>query len=119
MGSVIHHAPGPTLAVQPTVALARRFSRQRVEPLIEASPMLRERVAPSQSRDSGNTVLLKTLPGGVLVPTGANPAGGLRSMPARHPFLDEVDALVSGASFLQVAWVRWMAGFDRASVASG
>ena len=72
--------------------LAKRFSQQRVEPLIEASPMLRERVAPARSRDSGNTVLSKTFPGGILVLTGANSAVGLRSMPARYLFLDEVDA---------------------------
>jgi phage terminase large subunit GpA-like protein len=92
LGYVIHHAPGPILAVQPTVELAKRFSQQRVEPLIEASPMLRERVAPARSRDSGNTVLAKTFPGGILVLTGANSAVGLRSMPARYLFLDEVDA---------------------------
>ena len=34
IGYVIHHAPGPMLAVQPTVELAKRFSRQRVDPLI-------------------------------------------------------------------------------------
>ena len=78
--------------MQPTVELAKRFSQQRVEPLIEASPMLRERVAPARSRDSGNTVLTKTFPGGILVLTGANSAVGLRSMPARYLFLDEVDA---------------------------
>ena len=92
LGYVIHHAPGPMLAVQPTVELAKRFSQQRVEPLIEASPMLRERVAPARSRDCGNTVLSKTFPGGILVLTGANSAVGLRSMPARYLFLDEVDA---------------------------
>ena len=55
IGFVIHHAPGPMLAVQPTVELAKRFSQQRVDPLIEESPVLREKVAPARSRDSGNT----------------------------------------------------------------
>ena len=80
------------LAVQPTVELAKRFSQQRVDPLIEESPVLREKVAPARSRDSGNTVLSKEFPGGILVMTGANSAVGLRSMPVRYPFLDEVDA---------------------------
>ena len=44
------------------------------------------------SRDSGNTVLSKDFPGGVLVMTGANSAAGLRSMAARYLFLDELDA---------------------------
>ncbi len=92
IGYVIHHAPGPMLAVQPTVELAKRFSRQRIEPLIAESPALRERVRPSRARDAGNTVLSKEFPAGLLVITGANSAVGLRSMPARYLFLDEVDA---------------------------
>jgi phage terminase large subunit GpA-like protein len=92
IGYVIHHAPGPMLAVQPTVELAKRFSRQRVDPLISESPALRERVRPARSRDAGNTVLSKEFPAGLLVITGANSAVGLRSMPARYLFLDEVDA---------------------------
>jgi phage terminase large subunit GpA-like protein len=92
IGYVIHHAPGPMLAVQPTVELAKRFSRQRIEPLIAESPTLRERVKPARSRDAGNTVLSKEFPAGLLLITGANSAVGLRSMPARYLFLDEVDA---------------------------
>jgi phage terminase large subunit GpA-like protein len=92
IGYVIHHAPGPMLAVQPTVELAKRFSRQRIEPLIAESAVLRERVKPARSRDAGNTVLSKEFPAGLLVITGANSAVGLRSMPARYLFLDEVDA---------------------------
>ena len=92
IGYVIHHAPGPMLAVQPSVELAKRFSQQRIDPLIKESPVLREKVAPARSRDSGNTVLSKEFPGGILVMTGANSAVGLRSMPVRYLFLDEVDA---------------------------
>ena len=92
IGYVIHHAPGPMLAVQPTVELAKRFSRQRIEPLIADSPALRDRVKPSRARDAGNTVLSKEFPAGLLIITGANSAVGLRSMPARYLFLDEVDA---------------------------
>jgi len=70
----------------------KRLSQQRIDPLIEESPELRELVMPSRSRDSGNTILGKRFPGGQLVLTGANSAVGLRSMPARWVFLDEVDA---------------------------
>ena len=92
LGYIIHQAPGPMLAVQPTVELAKRFSRQRIDPLIEESPALRERVKPARSRDAGNTMLSKEFPAGILIMTGANSAVGLRSMPARYLFLDEVDA---------------------------
>jgi hypothetical protein len=91
IGYVIHQAPGPMMAVAPTVELAKRNSKQRLDPLIEESEVLRERVKERRSRDSGNTVLSKEFPGGVLILTGANSAVGLRSMPARYLFLDEVD----------------------------
>src|SRR4029078_4607347 len=47
---------------------------------------------PTLWRDPGNTVVSKESPAALLVITGANSAVGLRSMPARYLFLDEVDA---------------------------
>lgn len=92
IGYVIHQAPGPMMAVQPTVEMAKRNSKQRIDPLIEDCEVLRKLVRDPRSRDSGNTVLAKEFPGGILVMTGANSAVGLRSMAARYVFLDEVDA---------------------------
>lgn len=91
LGFVIHYAPGPMLLVQPTVDMAKRLSKQRLAPMIEETPVLRERIAESRSRDSGNTQLVKEFQGGVMVITGANSAVGLRSMPVRYAFLDEID----------------------------
>ena len=91
IGYVIHHAPGPMMAVWPTVEMAKRNSKQRIDPLIEESGVLAELIAPARSRDAGNTILAKEFRGGVLVMTGANSAVGLRSMPVRYLFLDEVD----------------------------
>ncbi len=91
IGYVVHQAPGPMMAVQPTVEMAKRNSKQRIDPLIEESEVLRALVSDPKSRDSGNTMLSKEFPGGVLVMTGANSAVGLRSMAARYLFLDEVD----------------------------
>ena len=97
IGFAIHQAPGPMLAVQPTVELAKRNSRQWIDPLIDESPELRERVKPARSRDAGNTMLSKEFAGGILIMTGANSAVGLRSTPARYIFLDEVDAYPASA----------------------
>lgn len=92
LGYIIDYAPGPALAVQPTVDIAKRFSKQRVAPLISGTPRLTSKVRDSRTRDSGNTVLSKEFPGGILLMTGANSAAGLRSMPVRYLFLDEIDA---------------------------
>lgn len=92
IGYIIDHAPGPAMIVQPTVDTAKRNSRLRVEPLIDESPRLREKISAAKSRDAANTVLQKDFPGGTLVMTGANSSPGLRSMPAKYVMLDEVDA---------------------------
>ncbi|MEA1052349.1 phage terminase large subunit family protein [Lamprobacter modestohalophilus] len=98
VGYVIHRAPGPMLLVQPTVETAKRVSKQRLDALIESVPALGERVKDPRSRDSGNTQLMKEFPGGVLILTGANSAVGLRSMPVRYLFLDEVDGYPGDAA---------------------
>ena len=92
LGYVIAHAPGPMLLVQPTVEMAKRLSKQRLESLITETPILAEKIAPSRSRDSGNTMFSKEFPGGMMLLTGANSATGLRSTPCRYIFCDEVDA---------------------------
>lgn len=92
LGYVIDHAPGPMMLVQPTVDLAKRNSHLRIEPLIDESPRLKEKVSSPRSKDATNTVLQKDFDGGTLVMTGANSAAGLRSMPAKYVMLDEVDA---------------------------
>ncbi len=91
IGFIIHYCPGPALMVQPTVEIAKRVSKQRLAPSIDDTPVLRARVAEARSRDSGNTMFVKEFPGGMLILTGANSAVGLRSMPIRFLFLDEVD----------------------------
>jgi phage terminase large subunit GpA-like protein len=92
IGYVIDQAPGPMLVVQPTVEMGKRWSKGRLAPLIEDTICLRGKVKDPRSRDSGNTVQSKEFPGGIVVITGANSAVGLRSMPVRYLFLDEVDA---------------------------
>ena len=92
LGYVIDHAPGPMLCVQPTVEMAKRLSKQRLESMISETPCLSQKIAPARSRDSGNTMFSKEFPGGMMLLTGANSATGLRSAPCRYIFADEIDA---------------------------
>jgi phage terminase large subunit GpA-like protein len=91
LGYAIDHAPAPIMLVQPTVDLAKRFSKQRLDPLIDDTPRLASKVSEGRSRDGGNTMFSKEFAGGHLIITGANSAVGLRSMPAQYVFLDEID----------------------------
>ena len=91
MGYVMDIAPGPALFVQPTIDLAKRYSKMRIAPMIEASPSLHEKVKAPRERDSGNTQLMKEFVGGFLILGGANAASGLASMPIRYLGGDEID----------------------------
>ena len=92
IGYVIHLSPASFLMVQPTQDLAKKVSKQRIATAIRETPVLSERVALPRERDSGNTLLVKEFPGGVLMLSGANSAAGLRSMPIKYLALDEVDS---------------------------
>jgi len=92
MGYIADVNPGPAMIVQPTIDMAKRYSRQRLVPMVEESPALKRKVSENRSRDDANTTLLKEYPGGQWALAGANSAAGLRSMPVRDLFMDEIDA---------------------------
>ena len=92
LGYIVHLSPGPVMLVMPTVDGAKRTSKTRIDPMFAAIPELKGVISDRRSKDASNTTLMKEFQGGVLVLTGANSAIGLRSMPVRYIFLDEIDA---------------------------
>lgn len=91
IGYFIDQDPSPILLIQPTLEMAASFSRDRLAPMLRDTECLRGKVAAPKTRDSGNTVLRKTFPGGHLTIVGANSAAGLASRPIRVLICDEVD----------------------------
>lgn len=91
IGYIIDQDPGSILYIQPTVDDAKKFSRLRIAPMIRDSLTLRTKVADIKSRDSGNTMLQKSFPGGMLTIVGSNSASGLASTPAKYVLGDERD----------------------------
>ena len=91
IGYIIDQDPGSILYIQPTVDDAKKFSRLRIAPMIRDSATLRGKVADVKSRDSGNTMLQKSFPGGMLTIVGSNSASGLASTPAKVVLGDERD----------------------------
>lgn len=99
IGYIIDQDPGSTLYVQPNLDDAKKFSRLRIAPMLRDSATLRRKVADVKSRDSGNTILQKTFPGGMLTMVGSQTPSALASTPARYVIGDEIDrwALSAGA----------------------
>jgi phage terminase large subunit GpA-like protein len=91
LGRSIDVDPGPALFVQPSKDFAEDFSKRRVAPMIAACRALRRKVYEAKSRDSGNTITMKTFPGGSVAFTGANSPTELAGRPVRYAFMDEVD----------------------------
>ena len=63
LGYLVSHSPGDILVVQPTTARAEWFSKRRVSPMLAASPVFRGLVADERSRDSSNTITMKSFLG--------------------------------------------------------
>lgn len=91
IGKIIDQDPASILYIQPNLEEAKKFSRIRVAPMIRDSPTLRRKVSEVKSRDSGNTTLQKSFPGGMLTMVGSQTPSALASMPVKIVIGDEID----------------------------
>ncbi len=91
IGYIIDEDPGSILFVHPTTIDAKEYSKLRIAPMIRDCPTLRKKVSDPKSRDTGNTILQKTYPGGILTMCGSTEAHALASKPIRYVFGDERD----------------------------
>ncbi|MGA7237197.1 MAG: terminase gpA endonuclease subunit [Bryobacteraceae bacterium] len=86
-------AASPILAVQPTIVMAQKFSRQRLSELLTLSPMLADLMATPRGGERSNSLLVKSgRNGSLLMLAGANAPSALRSLPIKVLVLDEVDS---------------------------
>jgi phage terminase large subunit GpA-like protein len=92
IGYIASQDPGPILAIQPNQKpMGEAFGKDRIAPMIRDTPVLAERFASAKGRDSANTMLRKSFPGGHLTIGGANSPAGLASRPIRYLLNDELD----------------------------
>lgn len=91
IGYIIDEDPGSILFIHPTTIDAKDYSKLRIAPMFRDCKSLRAKVADPKSRDSGNTILQKTYPGGILTMCGSTEAHSLASKPIRYILGDERD----------------------------
>ncbi len=96
IGYYIHYDPAPIMVIQPTIAMAEKFSKEKLSPMIRDTPVIAERIN-EKSRNSGNTILQKIFPGGFVTMAGANSPTGLRSHTVRILLADEIDGYPASA----------------------
>ena len=97
IGYIVDVDPGSILFIQPTTIDAKEYSKLRIAPMIRDCPTLNKKVANPKSRDSGNTILQKTYPGGILTMCGSTEAHALASKPIRYILGDERDRWAGSA----------------------
>jgi phage terminase large subunit GpA-like protein len=96
VGNVIACAPGPCLHVSPTTARAEDWVRDRLDPLIAASPALRALVGGGR-KGGGDSLSHKIFPGGSLSLASSFKADDLAARAIRYLFLDEIDRFAASA----------------------
>lgn len=97
IGRFAHLDPCTMMMIQPTLADGEDFSKSRIQPMIEATKVLKRIFRESKSRSSSNTIMSKYFTGGRLIIAGANAPSGLASRPIRILLCDEVDRFPDSA----------------------
>jgi phage terminase large subunit GpA-like protein len=91
VGYFAHLDPCPMLLVQPKEDAAEQFSKERITPLIKATPVLRNLIGSKKTRSAEETLLYKAFPGGFLALAGAGSPDNLARRPVRVVLYDETD----------------------------
>lgn len=98
VGYHIHQDPCSMMVVQPTVEDAEGYSKEEIAPMLRDTPVLNGLVSEAKAKDSNNTILSKSFPGGTLSFVGANSPRGFRRVSKRIVLFDEIDGYAkSGA----------------------
>ena len=101
IGYHMHQRPCPMLLVQPADSDAQEFSKDKLDPVVDATPVLRRAVkekAKGKGANRTDTVLVKYFAGGFLRMTGAVSPKGLRRTSVRIVCFDEVDGYEVGGA---------------------
>lgn len=91
IGYHIDHDPCPIMVVQPTNGDAEGYSKDEIAPMLRDTPVLAPLFEETGRRDSTNTILNKSFPGGKLQMVGADSPRGFRRVSIRVIIFDESD----------------------------
>ena len=83
--------PGPIAYVNATTLFSEDFSKRRFAPAVRVCEPCANLIADVRSRDSSNTITMKTFPGGSAAFLGASSPVELAGRPIRYVFGDEID----------------------------
>lgn len=96
VGYFIHQDPSPMLLIQPTLDMAKTWSKDRLMPMLRDSEVFNG-IIDTRDRCKDNTQLYKKFVGGYIAIAGANSPASLASRPVRFVLVDEEDRYADSA----------------------
>lgn len=96
-GFFIAQEPSGMMAMYPTQEDADSEAKERLQPVLDATPALQGIVKDAKGGSGDNTIRLKKFTGGFLAYVGSNSPSKLRRRAARILFADEIDGYKSSA----------------------
>lgn len=112
IGHGIAESPRRILVMYPTISQAEKWSKETLmNELVHPTPDLDDLIGDGKGRrKSGNTILHKLYPGGLMNIFGSNAPGEMRRAKGNLICADEIDAIVSNdgdeGDALEILWVR-------------
>ncbi len=89
--------PSPILLVQPTLDMARAYSKNKLEYMIRDTPKISGKIHEASGRNKDATILERKFPGGFLVMVGGNSPSGLAQRSMRIIISDDIDRIPPSA----------------------
>lgn len=91
IGYVMDHAPTPMMVMLPTLESRDKWKTQKLNPLLQETPVIRELLGGNRSRDAANRQDLIDFPGGALFLGGGNSPNSYAQTSVRVIILDDFD----------------------------
>lgn len=91
IGFFIEHDPSSQLMMQPSQGDLHTWLETKLNPMVDANPVLNDRIAKPRSREGVNNQAMKSYPGGFLMFSWAGSPRTMRGRSAPKIYCDEVD----------------------------
>lgn len=91
IGYVMDHAPAPMMVLMPTLDARDSWKAQKLNPLLQETPVIRDLLGGQRSRDAANRQDMIDFPGGVLFLAGGNSPNSYAQRSVRYIIMDDLD----------------------------
>ena len=95
LGYCMDHAPAPVMVLMPTLDSRDAWKAQKLNPLLQETPIIRDLLGGQRSRDAANSKDMIDFPGGVLFLAGGNSPNSYAQRSVRYLIMDDLDRFPS------------------------